>query len=155
VEHGYDVQVVDACGGLSARTEDAAIRRLIQAGATVTSYDSGGNLGPDLQLGISKLARDAANCSGRPVWRRRGSRDQCRLAHCMPGFDPVACPGSARSSDHRHSDLRSTHRAFFGKSQIAHRRQMFLSGAKGEFPCLSQFWLPVQPVERRARPDAR
>ena len=85
------------------------------------------NPGPVLQLGVSKLARDPANCSGRPVWRRRGSRDQCRLAHCMPLFDAVACAGSARSSDHRHSGLRSSHRAFLRKSQIAHRRQTFLS----------------------------
>jgi nicotinamidase-related amidase len=35
---GYDVQViVDACGGVSPRTEDAALRRLIQAGAKTTS----------------------------------------------------------------------------------------------------------------------
>jgi hypothetical protein len=53
VEHGYDVQVVvDACGGLSARTEDAAIRRLIQAGATVTSCASvAGQLMGDLSQG--------------------------------------------------------------------------------------------------------
>ena len=43
--------------------------------------------------------------------------------------DPVACAGSTRSSDHRHSGLRSTHRAFFRKSQIAHRRQTFLSAS--------------------------
>ena len=90
-------------------------------------HASRGNPGPVLQLGVSKLARDPANCSGRPVWRRRGSRDQCRLAHCMPVFDPVACAGSARSSDHRYGALRSTHRALFRKSQIAHRRQTFLS----------------------------
>jgi len=86
-----------------------------------------GNPSPVLQLGVSKLARDSANCSGRPVWRRRGSGDQCWLAHCMPDFDTVACAGSARSCDHRDSDLRSTHRAFFRKSQIARRRQTFLS----------------------------
>jgi len=41
VENGYDVQVVvDACGGLSRRTEDAAFRRLIQAGVTLTSCAS-------------------------------------------------------------------------------------------------------------------
>jgi Isochorismatase family len=53
VEHGYDVQVVvDACGGLSARTEDATIRRLIQAGATVTSCASvAGQLMGDLSQG--------------------------------------------------------------------------------------------------------
>jgi nicotinamidase-related amidase len=39
--HGLDVQVViDACGGLSARTEDAALRRLTQAGVTITSIAS-------------------------------------------------------------------------------------------------------------------
>jgi nicotinamidase-related amidase len=39
--HGLDVQVVvDACGGLSARTEDAAFRRLAQAGVVTTSIGS-------------------------------------------------------------------------------------------------------------------
>ena len=39
--HGLDVQVVvDACGGISARTEDAALRRLIQAGVITTSVAS-------------------------------------------------------------------------------------------------------------------
>ena len=39
--HGFDVQVVvDACGGLSARTEDAALRRLVQAGVVTTSMAS-------------------------------------------------------------------------------------------------------------------
>lgn len=38
---GFDVQVVvDACGGLSARTEDAALRRLVQAGVVITSMAS-------------------------------------------------------------------------------------------------------------------
>jgi nicotinamidase-related amidase len=38
---GLDVQVVvDACGGLSARTEDAAFRRLAQAGVVTTSVAS-------------------------------------------------------------------------------------------------------------------
>jgi nicotinamidase-related amidase len=41
VAHGMDVQVVvDACGGLSARTEDAALRRLVQAGVVTTSIAS-------------------------------------------------------------------------------------------------------------------
>lgn len=41
VAHGYDVQVVvDACGGLSPRTEDAALRRLVQAGVVTTSIAS-------------------------------------------------------------------------------------------------------------------
>ena len=35
---GYTVQVaVDACGGISARTEDAAWRRIVQAGGVTTS----------------------------------------------------------------------------------------------------------------------
>jgi nicotinamidase-related amidase len=35
---GYEVHaVVDACGGISPRTEDAALRRMTQAGARVTS----------------------------------------------------------------------------------------------------------------------
>ncbi len=39
--HGFHVQVVvDACGGLSARTEDAAFRRLVQAGVVTTSIAS-------------------------------------------------------------------------------------------------------------------
>jgi nicotinamidase-related amidase len=39
--HGFHVQlVIDACGGLSARTEDAALRRLVQAGAVTTSIAS-------------------------------------------------------------------------------------------------------------------
>jgi hypothetical protein len=38
LERGYRVQlVVDACGGISARTEDAALRRLTAAGVTTTS----------------------------------------------------------------------------------------------------------------------
>jgi nicotinamidase-related amidase len=38
---GYHVQiVVDACGGLSPRTEDAALRRLEQAGVVTTSIAS-------------------------------------------------------------------------------------------------------------------
>src|SRR5215471_2752984 len=89
-------------------------------------HASRGNPGPVVQLGVSKLARDPANCSGRPIWCWRGSRDQCRLAHCMPNLDPVACAGSARSSNHRHSALRSAHRALFRKSQIAYRRRTFL-----------------------------
>ena len=38
---GFNVQiVVDACGGLSARTEDAALRRLVHAGVVTTSIPS-------------------------------------------------------------------------------------------------------------------
>jgi nicotinamidase-related amidase len=41
IRHGFNVQVVvDACGGLSARTEDAALRRLVQAGVITTSMAS-------------------------------------------------------------------------------------------------------------------
>jgi hypothetical protein len=41
VARGFDVQiVVDACGGLSARTEDAAFRRLVQNGVALTSIAS-------------------------------------------------------------------------------------------------------------------
>ena len=40
-DRGYDVQVVvDACGALSPRTEDAALRRLTQAGVIMTSSAS-------------------------------------------------------------------------------------------------------------------
>ena len=39
--HGLDVQIViDACGGISPRTEDAALRRLVQAGVVTTSIAS-------------------------------------------------------------------------------------------------------------------
>jgi nicotinamidase-related amidase len=38
---GFQVQVVaDACGGISERTEDAALRRLTQAGVVITSVPS-------------------------------------------------------------------------------------------------------------------
>src|SRR5262249_5402740 len=40
---------------------------------------------------------------------------------------PVACAGSARSSDTRYGALRSTHRALFREAQIA-RRLTFLKG---------------------------
>lgn len=41
VAQGYDVQVViDACSGIAARTEDAALRRLVQSGVTITSVPS-------------------------------------------------------------------------------------------------------------------
>jgi nicotinamidase-related amidase len=47
---GLEVQVVvDACGGLSARTEDAAFRRLTQAGVISTSIaDLAGQLAGEL-----------------------------------------------------------------------------------------------------------
>jgi nicotinamidase-related amidase len=47
---GYNVQLVmDACGGLSARTEEAALRRLTQAGVVTTSIASlAGQLAGDL-----------------------------------------------------------------------------------------------------------
>jgi nicotinamidase-related amidase len=41
VAQGFHVQVVaDACGGLSARTEDAALRRLVHGGVVTTSVPS-------------------------------------------------------------------------------------------------------------------
>jgi nicotinamidase-related amidase len=41
VARGFQVQViVDACGGLAQRTEDAALRRLTQAGVVITSVAS-------------------------------------------------------------------------------------------------------------------
>jgi nicotinamidase-related amidase len=48
--HGLHVEVViDACSGVSTRTEDAALRRLVQAGVTTTSVASvGGQLAGDL-----------------------------------------------------------------------------------------------------------
>ncbi|MCC8943557.1 isochorismatase family protein [Bradyrhizobium sp. Arg62] len=47
---GLEVQVVlDACGGLSPRTEDAALRRLVQAGIVTTSAPSiAGQLAGDI-----------------------------------------------------------------------------------------------------------
>lgn len=47
---GFQVQgVVDACGGLSPRTEDAALRRLVHAGVVTTSIPSvAGQLAADL-----------------------------------------------------------------------------------------------------------
>lgn len=40
-DRGYDVQVVvDACGALSSRMEDAALGRLVQAGVAITSSAS-------------------------------------------------------------------------------------------------------------------
>jgi nicotinamidase-related amidase len=47
---GFQVQVVvDACGGLSPRTEDAALRRLVHAGVVTTSIASiAGQLAGDL-----------------------------------------------------------------------------------------------------------
>lgn len=55
---GLDVQVViDACGGLSQRTEDAALRRLVQAGVVTTSVASiAGQLAGDFS---QPKARDA------------------------------------------------------------------------------------------------
>ena len=85
------------------------------------------NVSAVVQSKSFELASDAANCSGCSVWGRRGSRDQCWLAHLHARCRPVGCAGSARSSNHRHRDLRSTHRTFFRKSQITHRRQRFLS----------------------------
>ena len=48
--HGLHVEVViDACSGVSARTEDAALRRLVHAGVTTTSVASvGAQLAGDL-----------------------------------------------------------------------------------------------------------
>ena len=41
IEHGYTVHVVvDACGGVSDRTEQAAFHRLLAAGVTTTSVPS-------------------------------------------------------------------------------------------------------------------
>jgi nicotinamidase-related amidase len=58
-ERGYDVQVVvDACGGLSPRTEEAAFLRLTQSGVTLTSCASvAGQLMGDLIQ--SPTAREA------------------------------------------------------------------------------------------------
>jgi nicotinamidase-related amidase len=56
VRHGYDVQVVvDACSGISSRTEDAALRRLTQAGVVLTSMPSvAGQLAGDFSQPIGQ-----------------------------------------------------------------------------------------------------
>jgi isochorismate hydrolase len=58
VAHGLSVQVVvDACGGLSPRTEDAALRRLVQAGVVTTSVASvAGQLAGDFTQGVGAEA---------------------------------------------------------------------------------------------------
>ena len=58
VSHGLNVQVVvDACGGLSPRTEDAALRRLTQAGVVTTSVASvAGQLAGDFTQGSGAQA---------------------------------------------------------------------------------------------------
>jgi nicotinamidase-related amidase len=55
---GFDVQVViDACGGLSLRTEDAALRRLSQSGVALTSVVSiGGQLAGDFSTSVGGQA---------------------------------------------------------------------------------------------------
>jgi nicotinamidase-related amidase len=57
-ESGLAVQVVvDACGGLSARTEDAAFRRLVHAGVALTSVASiAGELAGDLGRALGQQA---------------------------------------------------------------------------------------------------
>jgi nicotinamidase-related amidase len=56
--NGLNVQiVVDACGGLSPRTEDAALRRLTQAGVVTTSVASvAGQLAGDFTQGSGAQA---------------------------------------------------------------------------------------------------
>jgi hypothetical protein len=90
-------------------------------------HDSRRNPGFALQLNVSKLARDQANCSGALYGAGAGVAINAGWRIACPISNPVACAGSARSGYHRHSDLRSTHRASFRKSQIVHRRQTFLS----------------------------
>jgi hypothetical protein len=41
IPQGFNVQIVlDACGGLSVQTDDAALRRLVHAGVVTTSIPS-------------------------------------------------------------------------------------------------------------------
>jgi nicotinamidase-related amidase len=56
--HGFEVQVViDACGGLSARTEDAGLRRLTQTGVVITSIASiAGQLAGEFTTGVGGRA---------------------------------------------------------------------------------------------------
>jgi len=56
--HGFEVQVViDACGGLSARTEDAALRRLTQNGVIISSIASiAGQLAGDFTTSVGGRA---------------------------------------------------------------------------------------------------
>ena len=58
LNHGLNVQVVvDACGGLSPRTEDAALRRLTQAGVVTTSVASvAGQFAGDFTQGLGSQA---------------------------------------------------------------------------------------------------
>jgi Isochorismatase family len=59
LERGYRVQVpVDACGGLSARTEDAALRQIEAAGGVTTSVVSL----------VTAMAPDAAEEPGRSAF---------------------------------------------------------------------------------------
>ena len=55
---GFEVQVViDACGGLSPRTEDAALRRLTQSGVAIVSVASiGGQLAGDFSTSVGNQA---------------------------------------------------------------------------------------------------
>jgi nicotinamidase-related amidase len=56
--HGFEVQVViDACGGLSPRTEDAALRRLTQNGVAIASIASiAGQLAGDFTASLGSQA---------------------------------------------------------------------------------------------------
>lgn len=67
--HGYHVEVVvDACGGLSPRTEDAALRRLTQAGVVTTSVASiAGQLAGDFTQPKGGRRRSASSTRWRPV----------------------------------------------------------------------------------------
>ena len=55
---GFEVQVViDVCGGLSPRTEDAALRRLTQSGVAIVSVASiGGQLAGDFSTSVGNQA---------------------------------------------------------------------------------------------------
>jgi hypothetical protein len=62
LEHGYSAHLIaDACGGISARTEDAALRRLTAAGVTMSSVPAlagelaGDFTGPKGQAAIGVL----------------------------------------------------------------------------------------------------
>ncbi|MEU6408021.1 isochorismatase family protein [Microbispora sp. NPDC046933] len=76
--HGLDVQVlVDACGGIAARTEDAALRQIEAAGGVVTSVagfaaDMGG-----VRDSLRRMLTSPPPATPQPVRRRQrptGSR---------------------------------------------------------------------------------
>ena len=111
---------------------------------------AGGDTSPVFQLGVSlKLACDSSNRVGRAVWRAgAGLAINAGWRIACPISTPVACAGSARSSDHRDSDLRINHRTFFRKSQIERECQRIRKHHPSQVVSLRAL-LPVQEMFRR------